>query len=171
MTKIPCGGFYIDDETLDINEDGKLSVIGAGGGGETNRFTINLTVDYDNSTYSVDKTAAEIEEAIYDVTKEIYVIETDINGGESNSETYKITPIVVNPGVGDEENGGYVLAQNLSYEYNVNNLDAITFQLAFNGYFIPFDEEGYLTDTWKSKQTQIVKLADGINFITQPIVS
>ena len=27
MIKIPCGGFYIDDETLDINEDGKLSVI------------------------------------------------------------------------------------------------------------------------------------------------
>lgn len=33
MTKIPCGGFYIDDETLGINEDGKLSVIGGGGGG------------------------------------------------------------------------------------------------------------------------------------------
>ncbi len=32
-TKIPCGGWYIDDSTLKFNKDKVLSVIGGGGAG------------------------------------------------------------------------------------------------------------------------------------------
>lgn len=65
MTKIPCGGFYIDDETLGINEDGKLSVIGGGGGSsgsDSGIIIANATVSQDMSTITLDKTWQEIHD-------------------------------------------------------------------------------------------------------------
>ena len=54
--KISCGGFYIDDETLSLSDDNKLSVKGGGsGGGDV------LVVSDTNGT--LDKTWQEMHDA------------------------------------------------------------------------------------------------------------
>ena len=59
MSKVPCGGFELD-ESLALN-DGKLGLApGAGGGGA---FVVNCAIDKDTSKITADKTYAEISEA------------------------------------------------------------------------------------------------------------
>ena len=59
MSKVPCGGFELD-ESLALN-NGKLGLApGAGGGGA---FVVNFAIDKDTSKIAADKTYAEISEA------------------------------------------------------------------------------------------------------------
>ena len=59
MSKVPCGGFKLD-ESLALN-NGKFGLApGAGGGGA---FVVNFAIDKDTSKMTADKTYAEISEA------------------------------------------------------------------------------------------------------------
>lgn len=60
-TKISCGGFYIDDETLSLSDDNKLSVKNSGGGSEV--LIVNPIINTDN-IISLDKTWKEIHDAV-----------------------------------------------------------------------------------------------------------
>ena len=60
MSKVPCGGFELD-ESLALN-NGKLGLApGAGGGGA---FVVNCAIDEGTSKIVADKTYAEISEAV-----------------------------------------------------------------------------------------------------------
>lgn len=56
--KIPCGGFRLDEESFSLDENGVLSV--SGGGSD---FVVNFSTA-DTQTFTVDKTYAEVVEAI-----------------------------------------------------------------------------------------------------------
>lgn len=62
--KISCGGFYVDNETLQI-DNGVLKVVGGGSGGGGNVFLTNASVQLENGqpTATCDKTFAEINTA------------------------------------------------------------------------------------------------------------
>ena len=73
MSKVPCGGFELD-ESLALN-NGKLGLApGAGGGGA---FVVNCAIDKDNSKIVADKTYAEISEAVMGNNMVVAVISED----------------------------------------------------------------------------------------------
>lgn len=59
--KISCGGFYIDDETLSLSDDNKLSVKGGGSGGD-GVLIVHGIMDGDEPM-TLDKTWQEIHDA------------------------------------------------------------------------------------------------------------
>lgn len=81
MTKIPCGGFYIDDETLGINEDGKLSVIGGGGGS-------SIPTPVFNDAGKVLTAVVDQEHTVDYVILEEQTVTTDEEYGEADLEGF-----------------------------------------------------------------------------------
>lgn len=60
-TKISCGGFYIDDETLSLSDDNKLSVKNGGSGGGGSEAII---IHDGDGAGILDKTWQEISDAV-----------------------------------------------------------------------------------------------------------
>ena len=64
--KIPCGGFKLDENSFSLDENGVLSVSGAGGGGgasSSDVFIIHATPDETQTNAQLDKTTEQIYEA------------------------------------------------------------------------------------------------------------
>ena len=90
MSKVPCGGFELD-ESLALN-NGKLGLApGAGGGGA---FVVNCTIDEGTSKIVADKTYAEISEAAMGNNMVIAVISDDLGSVQ------RLTLSAVSPDVG-----------------------------------------------------------------------
>lgn len=87
--KIPCGGFYIDDETLSLSDDNKLSVKGGGSGG-------GVLVVHQDANDTLDKTWQEIHDAEPLVFAEIEDIYYLLNSFE-NSDDYFVVYYEVSP--------------------------------------------------------------------------
>ena len=65
-TKISCGGFDIDNDTL-IEEDGVLKVKGGSSGGGV--LVVNASADEAGTTITLDKTWQEIQDAPFTIVK------------------------------------------------------------------------------------------------------
>ena len=101
--KIPCGGFFIDEETLEIN-DNTLSVKNSGGGGSV--FSIE---DPDGT---LDKTWQEILDAV--ANRQICIITID-NGGDSYNVNF-VSDIY-------EDSGNYIIVTTVNGRYSTNSAD------------------------------------------------
>ena len=113
-SKIPCGGFKLDEKSFSLDENGVLSVSGSSGGGG-GVFRVNLTPINEENKYSADKTFDEIA-AAYKGGMEVEAVTVESADGLEFISIYRLFVInsfenlIVFTSVGNVMGGWYIYA-------------------------------------------------------------